>query len=465
MSAEATPVLSGGTAAPSIQRPDSAAGPRQSTVKVIKGAILGTIVEYYDFGIYGFMAALLSIQFFAAGDPDAALLETFAAFAVAFFMRIPGGIFFGHIGDTYGRRTALTWTLLLMAGSTLLIGLLPTYATLGIWASALLILCRCLQGFSAGGEIGGANVFVSEHAPARWRGFQTSLVMTGMYLGSLLATLTALAVTSIFSAEQAAAWAWRIPFLLSALLGVVGFYIRNSLHDSPEFVALKAQAEVSSLPIRTLLRTSWRKIAHLVALYGVSSAGYYISSVYVATYLQRTAGFPSSVALLSTSVSLLLGIATLPVAGYLADTVGRKPVLVGSSAAGLLLVIPMFQLMQLGSIPLAILAQAVCFICVSAFNGALFVTFSESLGTAVRYTGVALVTNIANSLLGGTAPMIATLLIGVTANPLSPSWFYAASAAMSLVAALCLRETRGMDLGDEQVGGAAPPSLSKEQSI
>lgn len=420
---------------------------RQSTAKVIKGAMLGTIVEYYDFGIYGYMAALLSVQFFASEDSTTALLETFAAFAVAFFLRIPGGLFFGHIGDRYGRRTALTWTLLLMAAATLLVGLLPTYATLGIWATMLLILCRCLQGFSAGGEVGGANVFVSEHAPAQWRGLQTAMVMCGMYLGSLAASLTGLAVSSLFSEQQALDWAWRLPFLLSAFIGIIGFYIRNSLHDSPEFVALKEEAELSALPIKTLLRTSWKTIGHMVGLYGISAGGFYIASVYCATYLQQDAGFSPTIAFVSTSVALVVGVVTLVIGGYFSDRIGRRFMLLLGSGAGLVLVVPMFHLMLQGSVALAMLAQSVCFICVSIFNSALFVTFSENMPTAVRYTGVALIANIAVSTMGGTAPMIATLLIRETGNPLSPSWFYAACALLSLVSALFVRETKGIDLG------------------
>ena len=184
-----------------------AEGGFRARLKVIRAAVLGTVVEYYDFGIYGYMATFVAALFFVDDDPAAALLGTFAAFAVAFFMRVPGGIFFGHIGDKYGRKKALSWTILLMVLATALIGVLPNYFTLGVWATALLVLCRCLQGFAAGGELGGANAFVAESAPAKWRATQTSLVNSGTYLGSLFASLVALAA----AIGLGAAWALRGP--------------------------------------------------------------------------------------------------------------------------------------------------------------------------------------------------------------------------------------------------------------
>ncbi len=174
----------GSDAAPAAASPPLAdpAPQKQSTAKVIRAAVVGTVVEYYDFGIYGYMATMVATLFFVSENDTAALLGTFAAFAVAFFLRVPGGIFFGHIGDKFGRKTALSWTILLMVIATAAMGLMPTYATLGVWATVLLVLARCLQGFAAGGELGGANAFVSESAPARWRATQTSMVNSGTYL-------------------------------------------------------------------------------------------------------------------------------------------------------------------------------------------------------------------------------------------------------------------------------------------
>lgn len=225
--------------------------PKQSPLTVIRAAVVGTVVEYYDFGIYGYMATTIAALFFVSDDPTAALLGTFAAFAVAFFLRVPGGIFFGHIGDKYGRKNALSWTILLMVVATAGIGLLPTYVTLGVWATSVLVLCRCLQGFAAGGELGGANAFVSESAPTRWRATQTSMVNTGTYIGSLLASLCALALNSVFTDEQILSWAWRIPFLLSLVIGGVGIWIRNRLDDTPEFKELENKERPRSSPSRS----------------------------------------------------------------------------------------------------------------------------------------------------------------------------------------------------------------------
>lgn len=246
---------------------------KPSTVKVVRGAIVGTVLEYYDFGIYGYMATAIAALFFVSHDDTAALLGTFAAFAVAFFLRIPGGIYFGHIGDKYGRKKALTWTIFLMVVATFVMGLIPTYVTIGVWATIILVLCRCLQGFAAGGELGGANAFVSEQAPLEHRALQTSLVNSGTYLGSLLASLVALAVNSMFDPETILSWAWRIPFLLSVVMGVIGIWIRNHLDETPQFKELEKEGETESIPIAKLLATSWRDVIVIIFLGAVITGG------------------------------------------------------------------------------------------------------------------------------------------------------------------------------------------------
>lgn len=430
-----------------VQGTDPAAEPpKQSTVKVIRAAVVGTVVEYYDFGIYGYMATIIAALFFVSENDTAALLGTFATFAVAFFLRVPGGIFFGHIGDKYGRKNALSWTILLMVVATAAMGMMPTYVTLGVWATAILVLARCLQGFAAGGELGGANAFVSESAPRQWRALQTSMVNSGTYIGSLVASLTALALTTVFTHDQILSWAWRIPFLLSVVIGVVGIWIRNHMEDTPQFKELEDKGETKKLPIIELLTTSGVSLVKIVFLGALITGGYYIASVYAATYLQKSGGHSSSMAFLSTSLALVLGVITLPIAGYLADRYGRRPVLFAGSAVAVVLGVPMFMLMQHGSVWQAVLGQSVLFITVSVVNGASYVTYVEMLKASVRYSGLALGNNITNMLLGGTAPFIATWLISVTGNSLAPAGYFVFCAVLTLVTVFFVKETKGIEL-------------------
>ncbi|RYH71123.1 MAG: MFS transporter [Alcaligenaceae bacterium] len=421
---------------------------RKSSAKAIRAALVGTIVEYYDFGIYGYMATTMASLFFAAADPAAALLGTFATFAVAFFLRIPGGIAFGHIGDRYGRKNALSATILLMVVATAGIGLLPSYLTLGIWATTLLVLARCLQGFAAGGEVSGANAYVAESAPRRWRATQVSVVSGGSYTGSLVASLVALTVTSVFDEQTVLDWAWRMPFLLSVVLGFVGIWVRSQLDDTPEFKAVEEEGDTEALPIRELLTSSGTKVVKIVFLGAQITGGYYITTVYAAAYLKTTGGHSAPLALLSTSIALILGFIALPLAGWAADTWGRRPVLFAGSASGLLLGFPMFMLMGGGSAWQAIVGQSVLFICVAVVNGASYAAYAEMFKTSVRYSGIALGNNISNTLLGGTAPFIATFLIGATGYALAPAAYFVFTATLTLGAVFFIKETKGVELAD-----------------
>lgn len=426
------------------QPPDSRSA--MKTAKVIRAAVLGTAVEYYDFAIYGYMAIMISTHFFVQSSPDAALLSTFATFGVAFLLRVPRGIFFGHLGDKYGRKKALTWTIFLMAAATGLMGLLPTYATLGLWATTLLVLCRCLQGFAAGGELGATNSFVAECAPAKWRATQTSMVNGGAYLGSLCASFVALGLTSLLSAEQVQMWGWRVPFLLSLVIGLIGLWIRQSLDDTPQFEALGHKKDVARIPLSTLLSSARREVVIIIALGALITGGIYIVSIYAAAYLQTAGGHSPQFAFVSTCVAMVLGIATLPLSGYLGDTIGRKPVFIGGSAAAAVLGVPMFMLMADGPPMWALVAQSVLFVCVSLVNGVSFAVYAEMLRARYRYTGIALGNNVTNTILGGTAPFIATLLITWTGLKLAPAGYFVFCALITLAAACYVKETKGSEL-------------------
>lgn len=422
---------------------DEGAGPKKGKRVTAAGAV-GTVIEYYDFAIYGYMATMLSMHFFVPGDSTASLLGTFATFAVAFFLRIPGGILFGHVGDKYGRKRALSWTIGLMVLATVLIGLIPSYATLGLWATFLLVLARCLQGLSAGGEIAGAVSFVAEHAPRDKRATKTSMVSVGATAGSLTASLIALGLTSVFPADDIAAWAWRIPFLISLPLGVFGWIIRNSTEESPAFS--NTETVKTATPVLDVLRNYPGTVVKIVGLCAMHSGAYWIATVYVATYLQTSAGFSSQVAYLSSTIALITGIATTMLSGRLSDRIGRRATHFIGAGLAAVIGIPIFMLMQSGSAAGAIVGHCLLMICVALIMGTGFTSYTEMLPTKIRYSGIALSSNTAQTLLGGPAPFIATALIAMTGNALAPAGFFVFCAVLTLTATFFMKETKGIEL-------------------
>ena len=253
--------------------------------KAITGASIGNAVEWFDFAIYGFLATIIAANFFPSDDDTAALLKTFAIFAAAFFLRPLGGLVFGPLGDRIGRQRVLAVVILLMSGATLAIGLLPTYHSIGLAAPLLLLVFRCLQGFSAGGEYGGGATYLAEYAPDERRGLVVTFIVWSGVLGFLLGSVTVTVLQAALPADAMASYGWRIPFLLAAPLGLVGLYIRLRLDDTPEFTELRAENKVAKQPLREAFRTSWRAILAVFGLFLIFNVGYYVVFTFLPNYL------------------------------------------------------------------------------------------------------------------------------------------------------------------------------------
>ncbi|TKK86201.1 MHS family MFS transporter [Herbidospora galbida] len=428
--------------------------------RVVSAAVVGSVVEFYDFALFGLAAALIfNDQFFPASSPVAGTLGSMAAFAVGFLARPIGGAVFSHFGDRVGRKPMLAATLLLMGISTAGMGLLPTYETAGVLAPILLVVLRLAQGFGAGAEYAGALVVAAEASEPRRRGLWASLPGMGVAIGMLLATLVFTAVSALPDFHT---WAWRLPFLLS-LVGVgVGLYVRSRLPESEVFERERRRGR-SRFPMLEVLRRQPRSV--LVAFFANApfSAMGYIIQVFVLSYVSRTLGVSATVALIANLASSGLSIVTGPLFGLLSDRVGRRPVYLGGALFLLLFSFPMFWLLDTGHPVLIVLSVALAYgVGISALFAAQAALFAELFDTRYRYSGVAVVREWAAALVSGPAPLVATALAAAAGGASWPIAILMAGCALVCFTAVALApETRDRDL-NEPAGPVLPP-LQKER--
>lgn len=420
--------------------------------RVIAAASIGNFVEWFDFAAYGFLATILTREFFPSGDPTVGLLKTFAVFAVAFALRPLGGMFFGTVGDRIGRKRTLAVTILLMAGSTTLIGLLPTYARIGYWAPLMLTIIRCVQGFSAGGEYAGACAYVMEHAPRRRRAFFGSFVPVSTFSSFACAAVVAYALESSLSSASMIEWGWRIPFLIAAPVGLIGVYLRVNLHETPAFTALEGRHEVAHAPLAETLKSQSGNMLKLGAFISVTALSFYTFTTYFATYLQVAGHLSRGASLLVTVLALCFAAALCPLAGLFSDLVGRRMTIATTGIFIIASVYPAFSLGGSGVMLQSLLGVALLAVGAVLSGVVTAPLMSEVFATKTRYTASAITYNVAYTIFGGTAPLVATWLIASTGTNLSPAYYLIAVSIFAMIGGLSLRETSKTAL--EEAGAA-----------
>ncbi|BBZ59488.1 MFS transporter [Mycolicibacterium monacense] len=405
-----------------------------SPLRVASASFIGTTVEYYDFLIYGTAAALVFPRlFFPDVSPATGLLLSFATFGVGFVARPLGGIVFGHYGDRVGRKRMLVYSLLIMGTATVLMGALPTYAQIGVAAPILLTLLRLAQGFAVGGEWGGATLMAVEHATPDRKGLYGAFPQMGAPAGTATATLAFYAV-SLLPDEQFLSWGWRIPFLASAVLIVIGLVIRLSLAESPEFAAVQARAAVLRLPIAVAFRRHWRQILLVAGAYLSQGVFAYICVAYLVSYATTVAGIDRAQALLGVCVAAVVAVVMYPVFGRVSDAVGRKPVFLAGVIAMGMSVLPVFALINTGRPGLFLLALVLVFgLAMAPAAGVTGSLFSLAFDADVRYSGVSLGYTLSAVVGSAFAPTIATALYAATESSDSIAAYMIAVSVISAV--------------------------------
>lgn len=428
--------------------------------KVIAASSAGTMIEWYDFYIFGSLATILSTEFFPAGNPTANFLKTLATFAVGFAVRPFGALVFGRIGDLVGRKFAFLVTLLIMGGSTAAIGFLPGYAKIGIAAPIILVVLRLLQGLALGGEYGGAAVYVAEHAPDGKRGYYTSFIQTTATLGLFISLIVILVTRACVGEDAFKAWGWRIPFLLSILLVGMSYYIRIRLKESPLFTKLKDAGNSSKAPVRESFGTwsAWK--IFFIVLFGATAGQavvWYTGQFYALFFLQTVLKVPIGTAYKIVAVALLLGAPLFIVFGSLSDRIGRKKIMMAGNLIAALSYYPIYHAMKTYSDPVnPVMLTVLVFIqviFVTMVYGPIAAFLVEAFPAKIRYTSMSLPYHFGNGWFGGFLPLIATAVVARTGNIYAGLIYPIVVALVTfVVGSIYLRESHTLKIWDE-VGG------------
>ncbi len=416
-------------------------GPRALRKTVLAGAV-GNVLEWYDFALFGYFTPVLSRLFFPASDPSLSLIATFGVFAVGFLARPLGALLFGYWGDTKGRRAALAWSIILMAFPTCLVGLLPTYAQIGLAAPLALTVLRFLQGLSVGGEFTGSVTFLVEHAGPTERGYVGSWAGFSAQIGALLGSGVGTVATANLSSEALQQWGWRIPFVAGSVIALVGWYLRRRIPESPAFERLQQTGAVSSSPVRELLTSHRAPLLQVIGLVLLHGVGFYIFFVFLPTYLTKVTDLPMGTTLLINTGCMALLAILIPLMGKLSDRVGHRWVLAGGAAGLALGTVPLFSWLSGGQLALIVMAQVLITLFVSAYMGPFFAVVATLFPVASRYTGLSISYNIAAALFGGTAPLMATVLMERSGSALAPGWYVSLCAVLSLIALSTIRKEK-----------------------
>ncbi len=429
--------------------------PAATRRKAVLAASIGNFIEWFEYTLFGIFAAAIAANFFPAGSGS--LIGTFAVFGVAFVLRPLGALVFGHLGDRLGRRSILAAVIVGMSAATFVIGALPSYDSVGVLAPVLLLTARVVQGFCTGGEFGGATAFMVEYAPARRRAFYGSWQFFSQFLGALLASAAGTVLSTGMSEHDLVSWGWRLPFLLTLPLGLIGLYLRLRLDETPQFKETQShesrshetqsheaqsEGESSRAPLLVALREHWRSVLTIICMIISGTTGTYMIEAFFPAYLVENVGIPQQHMFAAMLIGISLLVLLIPFWGLLSDRIGRrKPFLIASPLGLVVFAVPIYSLLLQATFATTIAAYIALSFLLSPAMGVLATVMSDLFPTEVRYSGLSIAYSTAVSVFGGFTPLILTSLTGATGSQLTPAVYLAATAVLSLIAALLVRET------------------------